>query len=505
MARRRRRRMTRKQARLRKRRMQAAGLVFAGCIVVLGIFCGVLHHYVSKFPKDKIAKNVYVGNVDLSGLSKAEAREKLTAQKEADEKQTVSLAVEGQSVEATLEEYGLDYKDIQKNVNKAMDYGKSGGLFIRYKSLRKLAKEKMVIGPEYTLDKKASEGILEEQAVPLARHAQNATITKNGKELKINKEEIGETVDKAGTIKAIKKHLNDAWNHESFALDAKVKEEKPTVTAADLSTIQDELGSFSTDAGGGERWKNLKNGVEKLNGTVVMPGEQVSVHDVTAPYDEEHGYVQAGSYENGQVVDTYGGGICQVSTTLYNAVLFSELKVIKRYPHSMLVAYVPPSRDAAIAGDTKDFVFENNYDTPIYIYGEIDDDNQLCFTIYGKETRDKTRKIEFESEVVSTEEPGVKYKADAERALGDMEVTGSAHTGKEVKLWKIVYENGKQISKDAINESTYSKADKTISVGVKTKNSSASEIVREAIATQDSEKIQAAISKAGSMDSSSGE
>ena len=103
----------------------------------------------------------------------------------------------------------------------------------------------------------------------------------------------------------------------------------------------------------------------------------------------------------------------------------------------MLVSYVPPSRDAAIAGDTKDFVFENNYDTPIYIFGEIDDDNQLCFAIYGKETRDKTRKIEFESEEVSTEEPGVKYKADAELALGEMEVTGSAHTGKEVNFGRL--------------------------------------------------------------------
>ena len=177
MARRRRRRMTRRQARLRKRRMRVAGLVFAGCIVALGIFCGALHHYVSKFPEDKIAKNVYVGNVDLSGLSKAEAKEKLNAQKDADQKQTVSLAVEGQSVEATLKELGLDYKDIRENVNKAMSYGKSGGLFVRYRSLRKLGKEKMVIGPDYTLDKKASEDILEEQAVPLARHAQNATIT----------------------------------------------------------------------------------------------------------------------------------------------------------------------------------------------------------------------------------------------------------------------------------------------------------------------------------------
>ena len=413
------------------------------------------------------------------------------------------MTVEGQKAEATLEECGIDNADVKANVKAAMDYGKSGGLFGRYKSRRKLSKEKVVMSPEYTLDQKATENIQEERAVPFAKHAQNATITKSGSGLQINKEEIGETVDKSGTIKAIKKHLNDSWDHGSFAMEAKVKEEQPSVTEADLSTIQDELGSFSTDAGGGERWKNLKNGVEKLNGTVVMPGEQISVHDVTAPYDEEHGYVQAGSYENGQVVDTYGGGICQVSTTLYNAVLFSELKVVKRYPHSMLVSYVPPSRDAAIAGDTKDFVFENNYDTPIYIFGEIDNDNQLCFAIYGKETRDKTRKIEFESEEVSTEEPGVKYKADAELALGEMEVTGSAHTGKEVKLWKIVYENGKQVSKDVINESTYSKADKTISVGIKTKNSSAAAVVKEAVSTQDKAKIQAAISEASSMESSS--
>ena len=82
-------------------------------------------------------------------------------------------------------------------------------------------------------------------------------------------------------------------------------------------------------------------------------------------------------------------------------------------------------------------------------------------------------------------------------------MTGSAHTGKEVKLWKIVYENGKQVSKDVINESTYSKADKTISVGIKTKNSSAAAVVKEAVSTQDKAKIQAAISEASSMESSS--
>ena len=85
MARRRRRRMTRKQARMRRRRIRIAGFCLAGCILILGIVCGAFHHYVSQFPEDKIAENIYVGTVDLSGLSKKEALEKLAGQKKAGE------------------------------------------------------------------------------------------------------------------------------------------------------------------------------------------------------------------------------------------------------------------------------------------------------------------------------------------------------------------------------------------------------------------------------------
>ena len=127
---------------MRRRRIRIAGFCLAGCILILGIVCGAFHHYVSQFPEDKIAENIYVGTVDLSGLSKKEALEKLAGQKKADQKQTVSLTVEGQKAEATLEECGFDYADVKANVKAAMDYGKSGGLFGRYKSLRKLSKEK---------------------------------------------------------------------------------------------------------------------------------------------------------------------------------------------------------------------------------------------------------------------------------------------------------------------------------------------------------------------------
>ena len=168
-----------------------------------------------------------------------------------------------------------------------------------------------------------------------------------------------------------------------------------------------------------------------------------------------------------KVVETYGGGICQVSTTLYNAVLYAELEVVKRFPHSMLVAYVDPSRDAAIAGDTKDFVFKNNYENPIYIEGEITADNQLTFRIYGKETRSENRSVEYESETTATEEYKVIFQDDPTLPAGQKEYEGSPHNGKSARLWKIVKENGKEVSREVINQSEYRRSDEIIRVGTK--------------------------------------
>ena len=93
---------------------------------------------------------------------------------------------------------------------------------------------------------------------------------------------------------------------------------------------------------------------------VLYPGDTFSAYEVVSPFTEENGYYMAGSYLNGKVVDSLGGGICQVSTTLYNAVLLAELEIVERAPHSMIVNYVEPSSDAAIAGTYKDFKFKND-------------------------------------------------------------------------------------------------------------------------------------------------
>lgn len=500
MAQKRNQKRNKRLARQRRRRMKALlSLIFVCLVLVLGIFYALLHHYVSKFPDDKIAENIYIGTIEVSGMTKSEAKAKIDEQMLLDKALNISVMVEGQSADATLEEYGLGRSDTDELVDKALNYGKKGSLWSRFRKLRKLSKDKKVIAEDFKLDREVATTLLTERAAPLAVHAQDAVITKSGSGFDISAEQEGETVDIEATLSVLEKYLNDDWDHETFSSDAVMKKEMPSVTAKDLESIQDELGSFSTDAGGGERWQNLKTGVEKLNGTVLMPGEELSVHDVTAPYDEEHGYVVAGSYENGQVVDTYGGGICQVSSTLYNAVLYSELEVVKRYPHSMLVSYVKPSMDAAIAGDVKDFVFKNNYDSPIYIFGEIDGANQLHFVIYGKDTRQEGRSVEYEVETISSEEPGTTYKTDSEAKLGSMNTTGSPHTGKVVQLWKVVYQDGNEVSRDVINNSTYNKSDRIIKVGTKSDNAQAAALVANAVATQDKAKIDEAIAQAKAL------
>ena len=119
--------------------------------------------------------------------------------------------------------------------------------------------------------------------------------------------------------------------------------------------------------------------------------------------------------------------------------------------------------------------------------------------IYGKETRPEGHEVEYESETTATTEYETTYKTDPEASLGSMNATGSPHTGKSARLWKIVYENGQEVSRDVINESHYNKSDQVIKVGTKSDNPEASRLVKEAVATQDKGKIKAAIAEAKSL------
>lgn len=203
---------------------------------------------------------------------------------------------------------------------------------------------------------------------------------KDGKFVVI-KEKTGYTLNMNETFANFKKAV-EAEKHQ-FELD--VVKKKAKYTSKDMAEIKDVLGTYTTEYGGSPygRKVNVANGASKINGSIVYPGETLSVYKTVSPFTKENGYALAGSYENGQTVQTYGGGICQVSTTLYNAVIRAELKIVERFPHSMTVHYVPRSADAAIAGTHKDMKFKNTFDTPIYIEGKANG-STITFTVYGK-------------------------------------------------------------------------------------------------------------------------
>ena len=198
-------------------------------------------------------------------------------------------------------------------------------------------------------------------------------------------------------------------------------------------------------------------------------------------------------------MQSIAGGICQVSTTLYNAVLYAELEVTERSPHSIIVTYVDPSRDAAIAEGIKDFKFKNNYDTPILIEGYIDSNNQLGFYIYGKDTRPEGHSVEYESETLEKMEYTKKFVEDTESSLGTLNNEGTAINGRTARLWKIVYENGEEVSRDVINNSTYKPTEMRIKVGTATDNAEAANLVKTAIASQDEAAINEAIAQAKAL------
>lgn len=490
-----------KKARLRrKRRLVLAGIASLLCFVgvLLGLFIS-RYQYVHQVDENIICDNIYIGQTKVSGMTKEQA--KTAVEKKTEEYGQIILTMKagGQSADAAFQELGLDIKDIDRLVKKALSYGKDGSIWKRYGQMKKLEEEKLVIDVEFQLNADQAAGVIEEKTAPLKTGAVDATIARSENGFEITDGKAGETVDVTASIQKIQAYLNDDWNHQAAALEMVVEQEQPRIKREDLESIQDELSSYSTDAGYGSRVTNLKRGAELLNGTVLMPGEELSVLEKTLPYTEENGYVNGGAYENGEVVQSIAGGICQVSSTLYNAVLYAELEVTQRSAHSMSVSYVKPSRDAAVAEGVKDFKFKNNYSTPIFIEGYIDGNGTLQFHIYGKETRDAGRSVEYESEVLEKIEYTKKYVEDSDSAIGSMNEKGTAINGKTARLWKVIYENGNEVSRDVINNSTYRASEIKVLVGTNSDNAEASELVRNAISSQNEEQIWGAIGEAQSL------
>lgn len=480
----------------KRKRMFLLGGLAAGVVLVI-VLCSYfgLKSIVSKVPTDEICDNVFIGTVDVSGMDASEAQAALEQKAAEYQAMTMTLKAEEASTEIALADLGFDVKDTEKIVKKALAYGKSGSVWSRYAQIKHLEKENKVFELTYVIDEEMVAAAIDEKMPQLENAAKDATITRENGQFVITDAEKGVAIETKESAKVIETFLNKEWKQTSETIELVTKIEEPEITREQLEQIQDVLGKYTTYCGtGGGRVQNIETGAKLINGAVIMPGEEFSADAAMRPYTFDNGYAEAGSYENGKVVQSMGGGICQVSSTLYNACILAELEITQRQAHSMTVAYVDPSMDAAIAGDYKDLKFVNNTETPIYVEGYVSG-GYITFRIYGKETRPENRTIEFISETLSTTAPKKTFVA-SDASLGSKSTVDSGHTGINAQLWKVVYENGKEVSREVFNTSNYRSSDATVSVGTSSSNKTASNLVKDAIASQNEDKINAAIAQA---------
>lgn len=231
-------------------------------------------------------------------------------------------------------------------------------------------------------------------------------VTESRRGYRLNTEKLWEEAERVASEarERLQEHPTEGLVLRFYVSGTALMPRLSTEQAEKCNTVIGEFTTFYAGAGGG-RVQNIKSGAEKLHGKVILPGEEFSVAAVLMPFTEENGYASGGTYIDGQLSESIGGGVCQLSTTLYNSLLQTKLEITMRYPHSMPVGYVSLGRDAAIAGDYKDLRFVNNMKAPVILLCEGAEE-KVKVTLYGPEEA-KRGKVTFESVVTEQEEDSV--------------------------------------------------------------------------------------------------
>ncbi len=252
---------------------------------------------------------------------------------------------------------------------------------------------------------------------------------------------------------------------EEYEIQLKITSPKITTNQIGTEAFPNLLSSFSTryDASNYPRTTNLKLAMNKLNGVVVASGETFSYNRTLGKRTAEAGYKEAGGYAGGKVVQTLAGGICQISSTLYDAVVYANLDIVERHNHMFLAGYVGAGKDATVVYGSLDFKFKNTRKYPIMIKTSIGN-GVAKIDIYGIK-EDVEYDVDIVTTVLSYTPFNVIYENDSSLAEGQQKVTQSGMNGCKSITYKILRLNGTEVSRSVLSSDTYDPMNKIISVG----------------------------------------
>lgn len=293
------------------------------------------------------------------------------------------------------------------------------------------------------------------------KEAQNAYITKDPFEIHPHVD----GVEFAISIDEVKTMLQE--KQEKYTIPLKITKPKVTTDSLGDEAFPNRLATYSTKYSTADvnRTTNIKISVNKINGVVLLPGEEFSYNKVLGPRTPQAGYKLGAAYIGGKVVSDYGGGVCQTSSTLYNAVLLSNLEITSRTSHYFAAAYVPVSRDATVYWPSLDFKFKNNRNYPIKIKASTSN-GVINVEIFGI-TEESDYEVELQSYVTSYIPYNTEYKDDNTLPEGKEVVEQAGTNGIRSEAYKILKKDGKVISKTLLSRDTYSTKARIIRRGTK--------------------------------------
>ena len=382
----------------------------------------------------EMQKEVQVDGISITGMSKSEAKAailkefpwSMTVEYDSDQYKVTDLMAE--KVDALLDEIYKDGSDPQESYT--LD---TSGLDEKVKA------EAAACGAKW--DKKAKNGSIDKFDAASGKFV-------------FAGEENGFAIDQDKLAADISQALKDK------KFDAKItasgSDVAPEISAASAKEKYKTISSFTTNTTANQnRNTNVRLAAEAINGTVIKPGQEFSFNGTVGQRTEAKGYKGAAAYNNGEVVQEIGGGVCQVSTTLYNAVFKAGLKISSRRSHTFEPSYVTPGRDATVSWDQPDFKFINNSSTAIGLRASYAD-QKVTVSVYGIPILEDGITWDLDSKKVEDlGTPNPTYEEDQTLQPGAEVTKSKGSTGSRWETYKIVYKNGKEISRELDHKTTY--------------------------------------------------
>ncbi len=428
--------------------MKRGGIVLVGSLAIVSIVMAA----VVQGTEAKLVKGSQVGVVEVGGLTTLEAQKKLRLWWETAKLEKLTLTIKDKSLKKTFTpgELGVSIDDVATIAQVPLE-GLVGQVLAKPEVTKFLLKTKPVLFDIKSLNASVKESYGDPG--PARVKFISGKIVREPEKPRF-------ALDEATLSEAVLKGILD-----DQIVTIPIKEEPKRITDEVLNQITDVVSEFSTNfsADNRPRSNNIKLASGKLNGIVIMPGEKMGFNETVGERTLKGGYKVAGVYINGKHDTGIGGGICQVSTTLYNATLFANLKVLERTNHSMPVPYVPLGRDATVNYGAQNLVIENSTTTPIVVASQYQP-GKLTFRILGKKEEGLEVKI-FQGRVRSSG-ASTRREFDPRLAPGTTKVQ---HNGdnRYVQTFRTVYKNGVKVGTETLKDSFYNGGGTIISYGPK--------------------------------------